>query len=213
MTRVRAWFSPAAAPPHLAADHNQPVNLLWRRRMPPPPCPTSSCRRRILGTTGKRWRRRSAVDRSPSEPIWAQIGDASPPPRCSTPASRSLRSCRHPRHCHREDSGGRAPPELVLGRGESSTAAAPPGLCPATPLAAAAGADGAREGTRLAGDGRPGVACRRRAGRGIGGDGGGRLGTSRKKGFHSPQLVPKLFDPQLKGALVPVHSKMWAREH
>jgi hypothetical protein len=37
--------------------------------------------------------------------------------------------------------------------------------------------------------------------------------TSRKKGFHSPQLVPKLFDPQLKGALVPVHSKIWAREH
>jgi hypothetical protein len=37
--------------------------------------------------------------------------------------------------------------------------------------------------------------------------------TSRKKGFHSPQLVPKLFDPWLKGALVPVHSKMWAREH
>jgi hypothetical protein len=37
--------------------------------------------------------------------------------------------------------------------------------------------------------------------------------TSRKKGFHSPQLVPKLFDPRLKGALVPVHSKMWAKEH
>jgi hypothetical protein len=26
--------------------------------------------------------------------------------------------------------------------------------------------------------------------------------TSRKKGFHSPQLVPKLFGPRLKGALV-----------
>jgi hypothetical protein len=38
-------------------------------------------------------------------------------------------------------------------------------------------------------------------------------GTSRKNGFYSPQLVPKLFDQQLKGALVPVHSKMWAREH
>jgi hypothetical protein len=37
--------------------------------------------------------------------------------------------------------------------------------------------------------------------------------TSRKKGFHSPPLVPKLFDPRLKEALVPVHSKMWAMEH
>jgi hypothetical protein len=38
-------------------------------------------------------------------------------------------------------------------------------------------------------------------------------GTSRKKGFHSPPLVPKLFGPRLKGALVPVQLKMWAREH
>jgi hypothetical protein len=32
--------------------------------------------------------------------------------------------------------------------------------------------------------------------------------TSRKKGFHSPPLVPILIDPRLKGALVPVLSKM-----
>jgi hypothetical protein len=37
--------------------------------------------------------------------------------------------------------------------------------------------------------------------------------TSRKKGFYSSPLVPKLIDPPLKRALVPVLSKMWAREH
>jgi hypothetical protein len=37
--------------------------------------------------------------------------------------------------------------------------------------------------------------------------------TSRKKGFHLPPLVPKLFGPQPKGALVPVQLKMWARGH
>jgi hypothetical protein len=37
--------------------------------------------------------------------------------------------------------------------------------------------------------------------------------TSRKKGFHSPLLVPNVFGPRLKGSLVPVHLKMWARGH
>jgi hypothetical protein len=37
--------------------------------------------------------------------------------------------------------------------------------------------------------------------------------TNRKKGFHSPSLVSKLFGPWLKGALVLVQLKMWAREH
>jgi hypothetical protein len=40
-----------------------------------------------------------------------------------------------------------------------------------------------------------------------------RVVTSRKKGFHSPPFVLKLFDPRLKGVLVPVHSKMWVKEH
>jgi hypothetical protein len=35
--------------------------------------------------------------------------------------------------------------------------------------------------------------------------------TSGKKGFHSPPLVPNVFDPRLKGPSVPVHLKMWAR--
>jgi hypothetical protein len=37
--------------------------------------------------------------------------------------------------------------------------------------------------------------------------------TSRKKGFHSPPLVPNVFGPRLKGPSVPVHLKMWARGH
>jgi hypothetical protein len=37
--------------------------------------------------------------------------------------------------------------------------------------------------------------------------------TSRKKGFHSLPLVPNVFGPWLKGSLVSVHLKMWAREH
>jgi hypothetical protein len=37
--------------------------------------------------------------------------------------------------------------------------------------------------------------------------------TSRKKGFHSLPLVPKLFGPWLKGALVPVQFQMWDSEH
>jgi hypothetical protein len=37
--------------------------------------------------------------------------------------------------------------------------------------------------------------------------------TGRKKGFHSPPLVPNLFDPRLKGPSVPVHLKMWVRGH
>jgi hypothetical protein len=35
--------------------------------------------------------------------------------------------------------------------------------------------------------------------------------TSRKKGFHSPPLVPNVFGPRLKGPSVLVHLKMWAR--
>jgi hypothetical protein len=37
------------------------------------------------------------------------------------------------------------------------------------------------------------------------------LPTSRKKGFHSPLLVPNVFGPWLKGPSVPVRLKMWAR--
>jgi hypothetical protein len=34
-----------------------------------------------------------------------------------------------------------------------------------------------------------------------------------EKGLPFTPLIPKLFDPWLKGALVPVHLKMWVREH
>jgi hypothetical protein len=37
--------------------------------------------------------------------------------------------------------------------------------------------------------------------------------TSRKKGFHSPPLVPNVFGPLLKGPSVPVRLKMWASGH
>jgi hypothetical protein len=37
--------------------------------------------------------------------------------------------------------------------------------------------------------------------------------TSRKKGFHSPLLVPNVFGPRLEGPSVPVHLKMWTRGH
>jgi hypothetical protein len=40
-----------------------------------------------------------------------------------------------------------------------------------------------------------------------------RYSTSRKKGFHSPPLVPNVFGPRLKGPSVPVRLKMWARGH
>jgi hypothetical protein len=36
-------------------------------------------------------------------------------------------------------------------------------------------------------------------------------GTSGKRGFHPPPLVFNVFGPRLKGSLVPVHLKMWAR--
>jgi hypothetical protein len=37
--------------------------------------------------------------------------------------------------------------------------------------------------------------------------------TSRKKGFHSPPLVPNVFGPWIKGPSVPVRLKMLARGH
>jgi hypothetical protein len=37
--------------------------------------------------------------------------------------------------------------------------------------------------------------------------------TSRKNSFHSSLLVPNVFGPRLNGSLVPIHLKMWAREH
>jgi hypothetical protein len=37
--------------------------------------------------------------------------------------------------------------------------------------------------------------------------------TSGKTGFHSEHLSRTKFDPRLKGPSVPVHLKMWAREH
>jgi hypothetical protein len=41
----------------------------------------------------------------------------------------------------------------------------------------------------------------------------GLYNTSGKKGFHSPPLVPNLFDPRLKGPSISVHLKMWAKGH
>jgi hypothetical protein len=37
--------------------------------------------------------------------------------------------------------------------------------------------------------------------------------TGGKRGFHSTHLSRTKFDPRLKGPSVPVHLKMWAREH
>jgi hypothetical protein len=37
--------------------------------------------------------------------------------------------------------------------------------------------------------------------------------TGGKRGFHSTHLSRTKFDPRPKGSSVPVHLKMWAREH
>jgi F-box interacting protein len=41
----------------------------------------------------------------------------------------------------------------------------------------------------------------------------GQTGTGGKRGFHSTRLSRTKFDPRPKGLSVPVHLKMWAREH
>jgi hypothetical protein len=41
----------------------------------------------------------------------------------------------------------------------------------------------------------------------------GRSDTGGKRGFHSTHLSRTKFDPRPKGSSVPVHLKMWAREH